>query len=68
LQRVGGQLAFTSPKTKRSRRAIPLPRAVVKVLTEHKARQADERAEVELWADDGLVFTPRSERRSSRAT
>lgn len=57
LQRVGGQLVFTSPKTKRSRRAVPLPRAVVQVLTEHKARQAGERAAAELWADDDLVFT-----------
>jgi hypothetical protein len=57
LQRVGGQLAFTSPKTRRSRRAIPLPRAVVKVLREHKQRQAVERTAAELWADDDLVFT-----------
>jgi integrase len=56
LQRVGGQLAFTSPKTRRSRRAMPLPRAVVKVLREHKQRQAVERAEAELWADEDLVF------------
>lgn len=32
LQRIGPQLVLASPKTKRSRRAIPLPRAVVKVL------------------------------------
>jgi integrase len=57
LQRVGGQLAFTSPKTKRSRRAIPLPRAVVKVLTAHRDVQAGERAKAELWADADLVFT-----------
>jgi integrase len=35
----------------------PLPSAVVKVLTEHKGRQADERAAAELWADNDLVFT-----------
>ena len=57
LKRVGGQLAFTSPKTKRSRRAIPLPRVVVKVMREHQARQEVERASAELWADDDLVFT-----------
>jgi len=57
LQRVGGQLAFTPPKTKRSRRAIPLPRAVVKVLREHRACQEVERASAEMWADDDLVFT-----------
>jgi integrase len=57
LQRVGGQLAFTSPKTKRSRRALPLPRSVVKVLTSHRDAQAVERAKAELWADADLVFT-----------
>jgi integrase len=57
LQRVGGQLVLTSPKTKRSRRAIPLPRAVVTVLEAHRDAQVVERAEAEVWADDDLVFT-----------
>jgi integrase len=57
LQRVGGQLVLTSPKTKRSRRAIPLPQAVVKVLEAHRHAQAVERSGAELWADDDLVFT-----------
>jgi integrase len=57
LQRVGGELVFMSPKTRRSQRAIPLPRAVVQVLREHKARQDAERATAELWADPDLVFT-----------
>jgi integrase len=57
LQRVGGDLVFMSPKTRRSQRAIPLPRAVVQVLREHKARQDAERANAELWADPDLVFT-----------
>lgn len=57
LQRVGAKLAFSSPKTRRSRRAIPLPRAVVKVLREHRERQSAERAGAEVWADNDLVFT-----------
>src|SRR5262245_19520351 len=57
LQRVGSQLVLTSPKTKRSGRAIPLPRAVVKVLEAHRNAQAVEWAGAEVWADDDLVFT-----------
>ncbi len=57
LRRVGDKLVFSSPKTRRSRRAIPLPRAVVKVLRDHKERQAVEQAEAEVWADLDLVFT-----------
>jgi integrase len=59
LQRVGSQLVLTSPKTKRSRRTIPLPQAVVKVLDAHREAQAVERARAEAWADDDLVFTTR---------
>jgi integrase len=57
LQRVGPQLVLTSPKTKRSRRTIPLPQAVVKVLDAHRDAQAVERVRAEVWADDDLVFT-----------
>jgi integrase len=57
LQRVGAQLVLTSPKTKRSRRAVPLPRAVVKVLKAHHDAQAVERARSEVWVDDDLAFT-----------
>jgi integrase len=59
LQRVGSQLVLTSPKTKRSRRTIPLPQAVVKVLDAHREAQAVEQARAEVWADDDLVFTTR---------
>jgi integrase len=57
LQRVGPQPVLASPKTKRSRRAIPLPRAVVNVLEAHRDAQAVERARADVWADDDLVFT-----------
>jgi integrase len=57
LQRVGGQLVLSSPKTRRSRRVIPLPRAVVKVLRAHRESQAVERTTAEVWGDHDLVFT-----------
>jgi hypothetical protein len=57
LQRVGGQLVLSSPKTRRSRRVIPLPRAVVKVLRAHRESQAVERATADVWGDHDLVFT-----------
>jgi integrase len=59
LQRVEGQLVLSSPKTRRSRRAIPLPRAVVRVLRAHRESQAVERAAAEVSGDDDLVFTTR---------
>jgi integrase len=57
LQRVGGQLVLSSAETRRARRAIPLPRAVVKVLRVHRESQAAERVAAEVWSDDDLVFT-----------
>jgi integrase len=53
LQRVGPQLVLTSPKTKRSRRTIPLPQAVVKVLDAHRDAQAVERVRAEVWGRFG---------------
>jgi integrase len=58
LQRVDGRLVFAPPKTRRSRRTIPLPAATAKVLREHRQRQDRERAAAgQLWQDLGLVFT-----------
>jgi integrase len=36
VQRVGGQLRFTEPKTRHSRRTIPLPALALDSLREHK--------------------------------
>ena len=58
IQRVGGELHFTAPKTRHSRRTIPLPALAVDALREHRARQAAERlAAGTAWRDSGLVFT-----------
>jgi integrase len=54
----GGGLVFTEPKTKRSKRAIPLPGELAAALEEHRVRQAKERtAAGSLWQDSGCVFT-----------
>ncbi|MFM8857464.1 MAG: tyrosine-type recombinase/integrase [Actinomycetota bacterium] len=58
LNRVDGKLQFATPKTKRSRRRIPLTPWVVTMLRAHKATQAAERLKAgELWVDEDLVFS-----------
>lgn len=57
LQRVGGELRFVPPKTRTSRRTIPLPPVCVGALRGHAARQARQRAEAgRKWREHGLVF------------
>ena len=58
LQRLGGTLVREQmPKTKSSRRALPLPQLVVEALQTHRASQVQERLAAPVWADDALVFT-----------
>ncbi len=58
MQRVAGELRFTAPKTRHSRRTVPLPALALDALREHRARQAAERlAAGPDWQDSGLVFT-----------
>lgn len=60
LQRVSGELRLVQPKTLASVRTVPLPPIVVKALTEHRERQAQERAAAGIeWKQNGLVFTSR---------
>lgn len=60
LQRVNGELALAMPKTAASVRTVPLPPAVVKALTEHRERQAQERVAAGMeWKEHGLVFPSR---------
>ncbi|TQE32358.1 site-specific integrase [Streptomyces ipomoeae] len=60
LQRVSGELRLVRPKTLASVRTVPLPPAVVKALTEHRERQAQERAAAGTeWKENGLIFTSR---------
>ncbi len=50
--------SFTAPKTRHSRRSLPLPPLAVDALREHRARQAAERLSAgPAWQDSGLVFT-----------
>lgn len=54
---VDGDLRFVDPKTKRSRRTIPLPAVSVQALRDHRRRQAAERlAAGATWDDQDLVF------------
>jgi integrase len=43
LQVINGQPTFTEPKSRKSRRAIPLPAAVLETLRQHRKRQLEER-------------------------
>lgn len=59
LQRHAGKgLVLCEPKTRRSRRTIPLPEMAVRPLRAHRVRQNAERLRAgELWVDHDLVFT-----------
>ncbi|GAA1572551.1 site-specific integrase [Kribbella karoonensis] len=58
LQRVDGELRAVTPKTRRSRRTVPLIDLCVDDLREHGERQARDRKSVgERWVDTGYVFT-----------
>lgn len=58
LQRVGGQLQLLPPKTRTSRRTVPLPPSVVEALRAHKLAQGKERlAAGSRWVDSGMVFS-----------
>jgi integrase len=60
VQRVGGKLAIGEPKTRRSRRTLPLPEALARSLTAHRGRQrADRERAGDAWSGCGLVFTTR---------
>lgn len=57
LQRVGGELQLKAPKTRKSRRTVPLPRPVVEALKAHKIAQGKERlAAGPRWRDTDMVF------------
>ena len=55
---VGGGLAFTRPKTKKSQDDVPIPPVFISYLLEHKAIQDEmQDAAVELWQEHGVVFS-----------
>ncbi|MBN9101469.1 MAG: site-specific integrase [Pseudonocardia sp.] len=60
LNWVNGRRHIQPPKTRASRRTIPLPLVVVDALRDHQKRQAEESiAAGDRWAESGFVFTTR---------
>ena len=61
LQRVNGRPRLVEPKTRRSRRTLPLSPSLVSKLRQHRARQNRERLAAgdrwQNWNEAGLVFT-----------
>jgi len=58
LHRIGGEpIRDPMPKTKSSRRALPLPALVAEALKAHRSSQAVERMATRAWTDPTLVFT-----------
>ena len=58
LMKRGTGLLLGEPKTKKSRRTIPLTEAAVRALHEHLTRQMEEIERLgDLYRDEGLVFT-----------
>ena len=69
LHRVGGKLVRDPmPKTKSSRRALPLPALVVDALKAHRSSQAVERTAARAWATRPSCSQHASGPRSSRGT
>jgi integrase len=57
LVRAGGELRIQPPKTRRSRRTLPLPEAVILALRRQRESQdRDRRAAGSSWAANDLVF------------
>lgn len=60
LQRVDGRIQVLPPKTRYSRRTVPLPPQAVDALRAHKVAQGKERlAAGAAWQDTGIVFASR---------
>jgi integrase len=58
LQRIEGEFRFVEPKTRSSRRDVPIPAIAIAALHRHRARQREERLVCgSEWQDSGLVFT-----------
>ncbi len=57
LQRIDGTLQLVEPKTKRSKRTIPMPPSVVTALRAHRVRQLEERLIAgSRWREYDFVF------------
>lgn len=70
--RVGGGWQFSEPKTKQSRRSIPLPSSIIQELKKHRKSQLEERLKLgKAWQDFDLIFpsevgTPLNPSRATR--
>lgn len=57
LRWIDGEPVFSEPKTKRSRRTIPVDQQTIDALKAHRARQAEQRLRIgDAWANPSLVF------------
>lgn len=56
LERRGSTWSFKDPKSRTSRRTIPLPRVCAEQLMAHRHRQFFERRTADVWEDSDLVF------------
>ena len=57
LHWLEGRLQFLPPKTRRSRRSVPLPALCARALEDHRERMARERGDCpHPWEDNDLVF------------
>ena len=58
LQRVNGELRLQPPKTRHSRRTVPLPSPCVEALRAHRAAQGKQRLATGAdWVDEDMVFS-----------
>lgn len=65
---LGGEMVKSTPKTRRSRRTIPIPADLLDLLRAHQRRQREQAARTEGWTMTGLVFTnERGERLTASA-
>lgn len=65
---LGGEMVKSTPKTRRSRRTIPVPADLLELLRAHQKKQREQAARTEGWTMTGLVFTnERGERLTASA-
>lgn len=59
LQRVNGKATLVEPKTRKSRRTLPLTAAAMQALRAQRQQQLEDRIRATAWPEDGLdlVFT-----------
>ncbi|MBW3659206.1 MAG: site-specific integrase [Actinobacteria bacterium] len=58
ITKAGSKIVTKQPKSRRSRRTVPLPPAVVALLVEHRHRQTERRLGLgPAWDDMDLIFT-----------